>query len=378
MARVNHRYRLRTSDGESLREIENVVRVEWTRVLNDVGWFEMIVPADYPRELLDVDRLVEFWREVPEAGINQLTMVGFLRKWEWFERSDGQELLRLSGPDQIDLCARAPIGYVAGSSEAEKTEPADDMLKSIMDEAKGAGAGLNAEGRFRGYPTANFSIMDDQGLGPTLTRSFQWRDVLPVLQEISEASRNLGTALFFDCVPGNDPATFEFQTFTEFRGKDHSLLTGDPPVIFSKEAGNLVSPSLAEDWTEEWNYVYGGGQGEGAARLIDTENDLDRIVRSIWNRREVFQDAREEDTALGVASKAFERMEASRPRLIFNARLLSTPSTRFGVEWDFGDLVTAKYKGRDFDGLVRLVTFSVDRNGVEDLRAKLEVVRATG
>lgn len=377
MAQVNHRYRLRTSDGESLRDIESVVRVEWSRVLNDIGWFEMIVPGDYPEELLDVDRLIEFWRE-PTGGMNQLTMVGFLRKWEWFETSDGEELLRMSGPDQVDLLRRAPIGFVAGSAEAEKTEPTDDMLKSIVDEAKGPGAGTNPEGRFRGYPIANFTVMADQSLGPTLRRSFAWRQVLTVLQEIAESSDNLGSRLFFDCIPGNDPATFEFRTFIGLRGIDHTLATGDPPVIFSKEAGNLVNPSLTEDWTEEWNYVWGGGQGEGAARLIDTENDLTRIIRSIWNRREIFQDAREEDTPLGVASKAFERMEASRPRLIFNGRLIDTPSTRFGIDWNFGDAVTAKYKGRDFDGLVRFVRYSVDRQGVEDIRAKLEVVRATG
>ncbi len=378
MARINHRYRLRTSDGESLIDIENVVRIEWTRVLNDVGWFDIVVSGDYPDDLLDVDRLIEFWREVPDAGINQLTMVGFLRKWEWFETPQGETLLRMSGPDQIDLCDRAPVAYVAGSPESEKTEATDDMMKSIMDEAKGAGAGTNPEGRFRGYNTSLFSIADDMTLGPVITRSFQWRDVLPILQEIAETSRDRGTPLYFDCVPGNDPATFQFETFTPFRGVDHTLTTGDPPVVFSKEIGNLVSPSLTEDWTEEWNYVWGGGQGEGAARLIDTENDLDRILRSEWNRREVFQDAREEDTALGVASKAFERMEASRPRLLFNARLLDTGSTRYGVDWIFGDAVTAKYRGQDFDGLVRFVKFSVDRNGVEDLRAKLEVVRATG
>ncbi len=377
MARVNHRYRLRTSDGESLRDIEGLVRVEFQRIENDVGWFDLTLPGDYPEDLLDVDRIIEFWRE-PEGGENQLFMTGFLRKWEWFEDQAGTELLRISGPDQIELLDRCPIAYVAGSPESTKTEATDDMLKAIVREGKGALAGLNPEGRFRGYPLTNFTVMDNQTLGPVITRSFHWRDMLPVLQEIAETSRDRGTPLFFDCIPGNDPATFEFQTFTEQLGEDHTLTTGSPPVVFSKAAGNLVQPSLQEDWTEEWNYVWGGGQGEGAARLIDTENDLLRILRSIWNRREVFQDAREEDTALGVASKAFERMEASRPRLNFRGTLLDTPANRFGIDWGFGDRVTAQYKGQNFDGTVRFVRLRVDHNGVETLQAKLEVVRATG
>lgn len=375
--RAKHRLRLLTHDGETLRQIEGIHNLEYVRVLNSPGWFTLTLPINYPRDLIDVDRLVEIWRQ-PEGGDDVLMMVGFMRKWTYRKDARGTELLVVSGPDQIDLLSRAVIGFAAGEPESDKSDFADDMLKEIVFENKGAGAGLTPEGRFRGYPAANFSIAGDESAAPSIERAFAWRSMLPVLQEIADTSRNLGDPLWFDLVPGADPATFEFRTTIGVLGIDRSLSTGIAPIVFSEEAGNLAQPVLTEDWSEEWNYVWGGGQGEGTARLIDTENDLNRILRSIWNRREIFQDAREQATALGVASKAFQRMESSRPVLNFSADLLDTPKARFGAEWNFGDKVSARYKGFEFDGLIQRVTVRLNEDGEEKLDARMEVDLATG
>ncbi len=375
--RAKHRLRLLTSDGATLRQIEGIHRLEYVRVLNNTGWFILTLPPSYPKDLIDVDRLIEIWRQ-PEGGDDVLMMVGFMRKWTYRKAQNGTETLVVSGPDQMDLLNRGVIGFAATTSGADKTDFADDMMKEIVDENKGPGASTNPEGRFRGYPPANFSIAGDASAAPSIERAFAWRSMMPLLQEIADTSRNLGDPLWFDVVPGADPATFEFRTAIDVLGIDRSLSTGIAPLIFSEEAGNLAQPMLTEDWTEEWNYVWGGGQGEGLARLIDTENDLDRILRSIWNRREVFQDAREQDTALGVASKAFQRMESSRPMLNFTGDLLDTPRARFGAEWNFGDKVSARYQGREFDGLIQKVSVTLDEDGQEKLDARMEVDLATG
>ena len=373
---AQHRFRLLTSDGQALRDIERIHLFEYVRVINDIGWFRLVLPPDYPQEFVDVDLLIEIWRE-PVGAIEQLMMVGFMRKWRYAKDNRGTELLTVSGPDQVDLLNRAIIGFFAGSSESEKTDLADDMIKEIVFENKGAGAGLTAEGRFRGYDPDHFTVAPDLGQAPSVDRAFAWRRVLPVIQEIADSSRRLGTPLYFDNVPLAEPSVFQFRTTINQLGIDRSS-TGIAPLVFSEAAGNLARPSLEEDWTEEWNYVYGGGQGEEANRLIDTENDLSRILRSIWNRREEFQDAREQSTALGVASKAFQKMEQSRPRLNFTGDLLDTPAARYGAEWNFGDRVSARYRGQEFDGLVQRVSVRGDRDGQEILSARLEVDDVTG
>lgn len=371
---AEHRLLLLQHDGEPIRVIEEFEDLEYVRVLNDIGWFTLTVPGDYQRDLLQPDMLLEIWRR-PEGGTEQLQMVGFLRKWVYSQEA-GLDVIRLSGPDQIELLNRATIAYASGEPESDKTDFADDMIKEIVNENKGAGAGLTPEGRFRGFSAAQFTIAGDESAAPSITRRFAWRQMWPILKEIAESSSHLGTPLYFDIEPF-EKGQFEFRTYINQRGIDRTIATGIEPVVFSQEAGNLIEPSLEEDWTEEWNYVWGGGQGEGIARLIDTENDLSRILRSNWNRREVFQDAREEDEPLGVAQKAFQKMNESRPRLVFEGTLIDSPQARYGVEWGFGDRVTAKYQGLTLDGEITNVHIRYER-GAEELKADLFIDDVTG
>ena len=45
----------------------------------------------------------------------------------------------------------------------------------------------------------------------------------------------------------------------------------------------------------------------------------------------------------------------------------------YGIDWDFGDKVTLRYAGLEFFGDVRSVTVSIDSNGLETVRASVEV-----
>lgn len=293
------------------------------------------------------------------------------------ENEAGNEVLHFGGVDQNDLLDRRIVAYAAGTTFADITDEANRMLATIVDRNMGPNAFVDEAGRPRAYDPDHFSVATAaSGIAPSVSRRFAWRDVFPILQEIADTSRDLGTPLYFDIV-STGPARFEFRTYVNVRGVDRTITTGLNPVVFSKELKNLDSPSMREDWSNEHNYVWGGGQGEEEDRVIDPEDDVFRMHRSIWNRREVFQDAREEDTILGVANKAFRRMQHDRPRLRFTGRLLDTPVSRYGIDWSFGDKVTARYHG-EYDGIVDAVRHMIDNEGVEDLTARLEVDLATG
>ncbi len=372
----NHRLILRTHDGEYLAEIEDYESFQYGRFINNVGWWMIVLPGDTPNDLVDVDRLVEFWRK-PEGGDEQLQMVGFTRYWDWFETGPNDERLRIGGTDQMGLLDRRVIAYVSESSQSSKTDQADDLIKAIVRENMGANAALTEANRPRAFPPANFEVMNDIADAPSVTRSFAWRNVLDVLQEIAETSGNLGTPLYFT-VDYTGPAKFVFRTFVNVLGIDRTVSAGLAPIIFSKEAGNIRSPFMREDWRQEHNYVWGGGQGQAAARTIDPEKDLQRIARSIWAKTEIFQDAREESTTQGVANKAFERLQNERPRLIFRGELLDTPQSKYGVDWKFGDKVTVRFRFQELAGIVDNVSVSVDSSGKEILTSSLEIDIATG
>jgi hypothetical protein len=336
----------------------------------------MILKSDFDVSLIEPDHIVQFWRQA-KGGEELHMMSGLCRKWGWFESSDGEDKFFVEGVDQNDLIDRRIIAYATEESESDKTDNADDLIKAIIRENMGNLAPVDEAARPRAYDPDFFTVMADTAEGPAVTRSFAWRYVLPVIQEIAQSSRDLGSPLYFNIVPSAAPAVFEFQTFIPYLGVDRSM-SSPVPVIFSKEMENLGSPRWEEDWFDERNYVYGGGQGEKDNRIIDPEDDVWRMHKSIWNRRECFQDAREESTQQGVANKAFERMQKERPVVRFDADLLDTPNTRFGTDWNYGDNITARYRGREFSGMVDGYTISVDKFGEETFTARMEVTYGFG
>jgi hypothetical protein len=373
---AEHRLIVRTHDGEYLTEIETWESFQYGKFINNVGWWMVVLPGDTPNDLADVDRIVEFWRK-PEGGDEQHQMDGFNRYWDWFETGPNDERFRMGGEDQMGLLDRRIIAHKSTTDEASKTDEADDMQKAIVRENMGPLAPVTEANRPREFPPAHFEVMGDIADAPEITRSFAWRNVLDVLQEISETSGNLGTPLYFS-IDHVGPAEFAFRTYTNVLGIDRTVSGGIAPIIFSKEAGNIRNPFMREDWREEHNYVWGAGQGQGTARTVDPEKDLQRIARSIWAKREIFQDAREESTVQGVANKAFERLQNERPRLTFRAELLDTPQSRYGIDWGFGDKVTIRFRQREFEGIVDNVSVSVDSSGKETLTSSLEIDLATG
>lgn len=376
--KARHRLVLFTDDGLELKaRLDQVESYSYWRAANAVGGFKMVLKPDFDVSLIDVDHLIYFWRQA-QGGEELCMCVGFCRKWGWFENAEGHDRFFVEGTDQLDLIDRRIIAYYANSDgESTMGYNADAQIQYIVILNMGAGAPLDEAGRPRAYDANYFNVMGYTYHGPVIRRSFAWRYVLPTIQEIAQSSRDLGYPLYFDVVPSADPAHFEFQTYIPYLGMNRGS-TSAVPVIFSKEEQNLAEPRWEEDWFEERNYVYGGGQGEDDNRMIDPEDDVWRMHKSIWNRRECFQDAREEDTIQGVANKAYERMQRERPVVRFQGVILDTPKTRFGKDFMYGDVVACRYQEREFDAMIDAFRISVDETGEENLEIRTEVEYAFG
>ncbi len=126
------------------------------------------------------------------------------------------------------------------------------------------------------------------------------------------------------------------------------------------------------DYRNEENYVYGCGQGTGAARAIQQVYDTARYGVSQWARCEGAADARNQAAANGVREAARAQLESRRPIRRFGANLIDTSAARFGRDWDYGYKVTAKYRDLEFETVVRSVVLSVDQNGRERINARAE------
>lgn len=353
--------------GQRLLLLEGALeRLETLQRVNGPGWFNLTFGRGLPAGALGVDHQVQVWRRSTGSARLSLVFVGFLRMWRHTFAKDKFSTV-LAGPDVNELLGRRIVAYAAGSSQATISGAADDGMKDVFAE-NFLSAATDADRDISGL---DVTVQPDESAAQTVEMGFSWDNVLEVLQELSDAARTAGGGregeVFFWLAPtGVDPVTqrvqLEFRTAVGRPGRDLAWQSaGGQPVVFGPALGNLQGAELAFDYRPERNFVYAGGQGHGAERVIKTASDTDRIAASAWNRRELFRDARNEDDPDAVQAVADAELAASRPVVRLEAQVLDTSQARYGRDWGLGDLVTVRVFGRQFDGLVRQVRLRLNK-----------------
>jgi len=346
------------------------VSFEYASVLNNIGWFRLTLPGSFDRRVLRKDNRVVFWRK-PVGGAGGIAFMGFIRSNRTRLDRNGNVLRVVEGKDLNYLLSSRVVAYPAGHARADQTDQADDLMKSLVDENLGANS-LTAGGRAvaANVSSTYFSVQADAAAGPSITKGMSYRNVLDVLREIADAARAAGTEVYFGIVPTGE-STFEFRTKTGQWGQDRTSDVANG-LTFGPQYGNMGAAELVEDATDEVNYAYGLGQGQGSQRTYSTSADATRTGASLWAIREGKVDARGDATAAGVLDAADAELVKGRPLAYATAELLSVPGSIYGKDWNFGDRVTLAIDGRQADALVRYVRVSVDERGYETIEPLLE------
>lgn len=358
--------------GYRLLSLDNVPSFAVSRMKNGIGAFEMVAPVGLDVSYLGVDRMLQVWR-ASQASKSKLWRVYFLRRWRFEMADDGSQYVMMAGPDCCDLLCRRIVAAFSGTSQSSKTDYADDMMKEVVREAIADGIAPAPDAGTRVWD--NLSVEGDVSAGPILTKEFAFQPLFTtsgggVLGDLAAAAREAGTPVYFDVVPSVVTSTsiaFEFRTYTGQPGMDVTGLG----LLFDPARGNLKGASLEYDYTEEVNYVYAGGQGEGLDRNVRQVYDEARYSASAWNRCEGFADATDQDTDNGVREAGRVALGAGRPKITFGGVPIDTRHSRFGRDWDFGYKVRARFHDQEFDSIVSTVAITVDENG-ESIQARLE------
>lgn len=368
---ANYEIWLTDDHGLRLASLDGFIRLEASRVANQIAPFYLQAPVSFDPDLVAPDRMVQVWRQ-PEGGRLGLWRVYFLRKWK-FSTQGSRQMIEMEGPDTNDLLRRRIVAAYAGSAQASKSDAADDMMKEVVAESIADGVAPTPDAGTRVW--SDLSIAADLGLGPTISKSFAFDYLLTtsgqgVLPALANAARIKGTEVFFDIAPNvvaSDSIDFRFETTIDQPGQDVSA-----SLTFDQASGNMKNPELEYDYTKEENYIYAAGPGQKSDRNVQQVYDSGRYSVSQWARCEGFADARsEEDDDNAIADIGNDRLNQGRPRIRFSAQPVDTEGTRFGIDWDFGYKAGAKYLNRQFTSIFRAVTIVVDKSG-EDVQARLD------
>lgn len=359
--------------GNRISYIDDVAAFDYVRVMGDIGIGSFTFPYRGQLHIASVpDRRIAVYRQALGGSLN-LESVFMLRQFELVTSAAGQYQFTATGYDFNELLNRRIVAYYAGSANAEITDYADDMMKTVVTDNMISNADYSGTpSPARDIDDYGFSVEADASDGPSLTKGFSWRNVLTVLQDLQADSKAQGTEVFWGVIPTSETA-MQFRTWTTPR--DRTTGSGVNPIVFSLEWGNLANPRLADDYSTEQNYIYAGGQGEQDARIIQTASDTTRMNQSRLNRREGFAFSSGE-TAAAVLTDARNELERNRPTTRLYGDLLDTPLAPYGGlnGWDLGDKVTASYGGRQFDVIIRAVHVQMRPNGDEIIKSKIEYV----
>lgn len=355
-------------EGTRIALCDQFEKLDYTRVVNGIGTCVLTVGQEFDHTLFRVDGIIEVWRQ-PPGGVLSLENSFFIRLIERGMDTNDRIYTKVTAYDANDLLRRRIIAYYSGTAHTDKgpTE-ADDLMKEFVNE----NLGNMATDSNRDIETnLNFSIQADLTAGPNVSKAAAWRNLFDICSDIALATLALDNPIFFDIVAVT-PNSFEFRTFTDQRGQDRSWPDGTNPVILSAEFGNLRTPKVVRDYRDEVNFVYSGGQGQGAERAVVQWQDLERVGSSIWNRREAFQDARNCATTACLDTKAQDRLDDGRPVRTFTGEIINSPGTLYGLHWGFGDRLSAVFEGQWFEVYVNVVKVTKSGSGAENIQARLE------
>lgn len=328
-------------------------------VLNvgQVGALRLTVPATFNADLLQLDGRIGVWRSI-NGRPPQLDgeTVFFIRKWEYTD-----ETTTVTAYSANHLLTRRIIDYFAGSSYSSKTTPtaADNLIKTFVSENMLAGiSGANRQGsETQADISAYLSNQANLGDGQSLAMQCAWRNLLDVIHDLSDASTFAGTYMAADIVAPTE-TTLELRTYATARGVDHTA-SSSQPVILTPEAGSLANCRLTIDRSQEVTFAIAGGSGEQSERSIATSSDSTRMAESPFNRIEQFGDYSNISDSAALQDIADAMVRAGRPLTEFTADVVETDSATRGIDYDYGDMITASFRGRQYDCRLDIVEVAV-------------------
>lgn len=341
--------------------------LRYTKRVNGVHDISLQLELDHPAvESFSLDGQIEAWRRNVQEGVDwYLDFEGMMRTPvdQLFE--NGRETYTIYGFGYNELLARRGIWYRPGTSYTEKSDVAETIIKQFVNENSGPGA--TNPPRISDGVTQGLAISPDQARGSSWTGARAYRNLLATVQEVAQDSET-----FFDVV-GIGPAEFLFNFYENQRGTDRSTIglslatgrngAGNRPVVFSAGLGNLQSLAHSVNRSDEITAVLALGQGiEEDRDTVEVDNSV-AIAASPWNRREQTYNASQEQSIGGLTSAASAQLLANQKATTFTFTPLLAAATILGREFDWGDIVTARYQGEDFHLNIIGKTTSIDANG---------------
>jgi len=333
-------------------------------VTHDVGVLQVCIGREWASQI-DYEQRIEVYRRIEPLPLYRVRSY-FVEIVDEVTDEKQREALLLTCLDANALLAWRDIYAFSKSSQATKSDHADDIMRAYVREQLGTTATNPLD-------AAYFTVEADSHEGPALSVSNAWTNLMQALQGISDEAEGAGSRVYFQMRDGQGAAQYNFHTSITCPGTDRSLSSGNP-LLVGLSYGNVTRVVRSRDASEEVNHVVAIGAGEGTARKTGEYIDQTTATRSVWSRKKVVYTETSLNTTTALASSAKRAVVKGKARERIIVTLADAPGFRYGYDWLAGDRLTVTHNAVDYTGIVKAVTWNVDDNGAEHLDAKLEIV----
>lgn len=342
--------------------------LHYSRELNDIGAFVAVLPyTDAYYAAFAWDNFVEIYRTSPITGLPILEETYLVRSRHRYREGNIEQLV-VGGLSLNHLLARRIINPAddpaAVDGYSKKSGAADTVMRDYVEEQCGSLA--PAARRFPGLTVA--AVL---GAGVSINKSYRYDNLFNALVEMAD-----GSGIDFRVERVSD---YQTSVIIESIGTDKTRTTNEPLTLpwvgLSPNRRNLQEPSLKVDRTDEKNYVYVLGQGQGEQRLVYEDSTADSTLTP-FNRIEVAKDQRNVDKldTDGLVTAAITELNKRKAIHEFTYKpIVGAGGNVYRRDWDMGDKVTVLWDTEQNDLRIKGVEIQADSDG-ETIDVSVETI----
>jgi len=340
-------------------------QVSYQRTENKVGNMDILVKADinkYPLGYWKKDGVFLLMRSIDGGEFyNDTNTAWFINQVRYPTNKNGELQIHINCTDALGVLKRRLVAYESGNVFSEKEGFSEEMMKDFIRDNLGVGT-LDADRSASQYITIDMTEFNRGGIQ---IKSAAWAELFSTVSEIAKTSEELiGRAMIFDLVyRGN--FNFLFKVWEDYRGND--LRSGIP---VSEEYGTLAQPQVLLDFESEKNSIYALSKGtDGDQTVINAV--AENADSSPFSRKEAKIQAKYQYSDAAVQAEAESALLDQRAQALFSGILQQTKDFRYGVDFNYGDILSAQYLGYTFDVRIKTVNVTVNKSG-EQVLCRLE------
>lgn len=331
--------------------------LRYSRVLNGIGRIALTIPGNSQyRSLFGLDFFLTVMRTDPTSSIRALIKEEdfFVRLTHRF-REENDERYVVGGVSLNHLLKRRIVdpdnALGGGGGYSTKAGAADTVIRAYCDEQM-----VTTFDPTRAFP--NLTIAPVAGTGANIGARLRYENLLEQMQDLAYRgftdfiiTRTTGNNLLLTIAPiGADKTKDTNYPWNSWVGLN-------PP------RGNLQRPSFQIDRTDEQNFVYAQGEGQGINRTL-LKLGGNTVVDSPYNRIEFTNDVRniDKNDPTGMLTGARVAIYDNLPKFDFKFEPTGLePGNVYRQDWDIGDRVTAYWD--DFSQDLRMTEIEIAVSG---------------